>query len=92
MAEKRRLLSTAGVSTSKRKELFGEVVRRRRAAAKMTQEQLSHRSGLTTAFISLVENGHKAPSIISLQQLASALGVKAAILIAEWERKCKQMT
>ena len=75
------------MSTNQRKKLFGGVIRRRRQAAGLTQEQLSHRSGLTTAFISLVENGHKAPSILSLQQLALGLGVKSTALIAEWERK-----
>jgi transcriptional regulator with XRE-family HTH domain len=78
------------VSTNQRKKFFGDVVRRRRKAAGLTQEHLSHRSGLTAAFISLVENGHKAPSILSLQQLASALDVKAAAIIAEWERKCER--
>lgn len=76
------------MSTNQRKKLFGEVVRRRRKAAGLSQEQLSHRSGLTTAFISLVENGHKAPSIISVQQIANALGVSAAALMAEWEKNC----
>lgn len=78
------------MSTNQRKKLFGEVVRRRRKAAGLSQEQLSHRSGLTAAFISLVENGHKAPSILSLHQLATGLGVKSAVLIAEWDKNCER--
>jgi transcriptional regulator with XRE-family HTH domain len=76
------------VSTPELKSAFGKFVRRRRLAAGLTQGGLAHRSGSTATFISLVEDGHKAASIVSIHRLATGLGVKASVLIAEWERKC----
>jgi ribosome-binding protein aMBF1 (putative translation factor) len=78
----------AGVQPNHLKAVFGEVVRRRRKAAGLTQEQLSHLSGLATPFLSEIENGHKAASLVSLHYLAAGLGVKATVLVSEWERKC----
>jgi transcriptional regulator with XRE-family HTH domain len=50
----------------------------------MTQEGLAHAAGLSTTFISLIENGHKAPTILVVWQLAETLGVTAARLVEEW--------
>jgi transcriptional regulator with XRE-family HTH domain len=74
------------VGTNRLRKGFRAVVRRRRKAAGLTQEGLAHVAGLSTRFISLVENGHKAPTILVVRQLAQALGLTAARLVAEWER------
>jgi transcriptional regulator with XRE-family HTH domain len=75
------------VDANRLRATFGAVVRRRRRAAGLTQEALSHAAGLSTTFVSLVENGHKAPTILVVRHLAQALGVSAATLVAEWERE-----
>jgi transcriptional regulator with XRE-family HTH domain len=64
---------------------FGEVVRRRRQAAGLSQEALADRAGLHRTYISLLERGQRAPSILVVQQLAKALDTTMASLVAEVE-------
>jgi transcriptional regulator with XRE-family HTH domain len=66
---------TSQVIANRLKQSFGAIVHRKRRVAQMTQEELSHAAGLSTTYISLVENGHKAPTILVLRQLANVLGV-----------------
>jgi DNA-binding XRE family transcriptional regulator len=51
-----------------------------RATAGMTQEQLSEKSGLTQSHISRLEAGQHSPNAITLQKIASALGVSISDL------------
>jgi hypothetical protein len=44
-------------------------------------------AGLSTTFIPPVGNHHEAPTVLVLLQLARALGVTTAALVAEWERE-----
>jgi transcriptional regulator with XRE-family HTH domain len=52
---------------------LGQVLRDFRRAKEMTQEQLSFRSGMTTALISDSENGKRNLSFESLGKLLAAL-------------------
>lgn len=63
--------------SSRRKDRIniGPAVRVRRKELKLTLKELADRSGLSVAFISQVERGKTAPSIISLLQISEALGV-----------------
>src|SRR5437870_387105 len=79
--------STLRVDASRLRKAFGSVVRRRRAAAGLTQEALAHAAGLSVTFVSLVENGHKSPTILVARQLAHALGTTGAALVTDWERE-----
>lgn len=87
MAAAAAVRSTLVVDASGLRRAFGVVLRRSRAAAGLTQESLAHAAGLSTTFVSLVENGHKAPTILVVGQLARGLGVSAASLVAAWERE-----
>ena len=49
----------------------------------MTQELLSNESGLSRAYISELEMGHKDPSLFTLFKLSSALNIKISSLIDE---------
>jgi transcriptional regulator with XRE-family HTH domain len=57
------------------------VLRTARDDAGFTQEELAHRAGLTVRYISLMENGHKGPSLEVLVAVAEALGRDAAELV-----------
>ncbi len=48
----------------------------------LTQEQVEERSGFSQWYISSLERGRRNPTIISLYELANALGVTVADLIA----------
>jgi transcriptional regulator with XRE-family HTH domain len=66
--------------------LFGQILRRRREEAEMTQERLGHQAGLSRNFIGMLERGERVPTIITIQQLARALKTTMSALIQELEQ------
>jgi len=66
---------------------FGAVLRKKRLFKKFTQEALSIESGLSRAYISELEMGHKDPSLYTIFQLASALKIKPSSIVDEVERQ-----
>jgi transcriptional regulator with XRE-family HTH domain len=64
---------------------FGQVLRKHRLAAGLSQERLGLESGVQRNFISLIETGQNQPTITTIFRLAIALGTKASMLIAETE-------
>ena len=65
---------------------FGQVLRKHRLAAELSQEQLGLESGVQRNFISLIETGQNQPTISTIFKLATAMGIKPSKLIAETER------
>jgi transcriptional regulator with XRE-family HTH domain len=65
-------------------ELFGTRLRALRKTAKLTQEILAKRAGVTPSYISKLETGHLAhtPSISTLRKLSAGLGVDELDLIS----------
>jgi len=66
---------------------FGAVLRKKRLGKKLTQEALSIESGLSRAYISELEMGHKDPSLYTIFKLSSALKIKPSTMIDEVERQ-----
>jgi transcriptional regulator with XRE-family HTH domain len=64
------------------RQLVGRNVRRARDACQMTQEQLADRSGFSQQYISDLERGRRNPTIVSLFEIAQALGTTPVALIA----------
>ncbi|HYW89390.1 MAG TPA: helix-turn-helix domain-containing protein, partial [Chloroflexota bacterium] len=57
----------------------GELLRRHRVAARLTQEELAERAGLSVRGLSDLERGtHRAPHRDTLQRLAAALGLETS--------------
>lgn len=56
------------------RKLVGRNVRAVRQAKGMTQEQLAEKSGFAQQYISDLERGERNPTIVSLYELAEALG------------------
>ena len=65
---------------------FGQVLRKHRLAAGLSQEQLGLESGVQRNFISLIETGQNQPTITTIFKLAGALGLTSSKLIAETEK------
>jgi transcriptional regulator with XRE-family HTH domain len=61
--------------------MFGETVRRRRKALGLTLEQLAERSELSTNYLGTVENGHRDPSLSTVERIARALGAAPGELL-----------
>jgi transcriptional regulator with XRE-family HTH domain len=57
------------------RRLVGRNLRRLRLASKLTQEQLSARSGFSQQYLSDLERGLRNPTVVTLYELALALGV-----------------
>jgi transcriptional regulator with XRE-family HTH domain len=76
----------SGVVQSQPNAAFGQVLRKYRLAAGMSQELLGLESGVQRNFISLIETGQNQPTITTIFRLAVALGVKASKLVAETEK------
>ena len=64
-------------------KLVGLNVRRLRLAARVTQEELAHRTGLDRTYVSDVERGIGNPSVRWLQDVATALSIHPILLLAE---------
>src|SRR5207245_1711762 len=77
---------------------FGELLRRYRTAAGLTQEELAARAGLTPQGISLLERGERRhPQAYTVRQLAAVLGLReedrvrfAAAALEQRASACRQ--
>lgn len=67
--------------------VFGAVLRERREAAGISQEQLADRAGLHRTYVSLIERGKRTASIEVVRKFAKALGVSMAELIEATEKR-----
>lgn len=63
------------------RRLVGGNARHFRLARGLTQEQLSELSGLSQQYISGLEQGRRNPTVVTLFEIAQALGIKPADLI-----------
>jgi transcriptional regulator with XRE-family HTH domain len=61
---------------------LGNAIQRARGTLNLSQEELAHRSGLDRSYMSAIERGKQNPGIVTVLQIASALEVTAAELLA----------
>lgn len=64
---------------------FGAVIRRRRLALGIAQEQLALLSSTDRSFVGKVERGENQPSLVLILRLAKALECSRADLVADVE-------
>ena len=64
---------------------FGQVLRRARIRAGLSQEELAHRCGRHRTLMSMLERGVRQPSLTTVFRLARELNVKPSRLIARME-------
>lgn len=57
------------------RKLVGRNAARIRREKQLTQEQLAERSGLSQQYISGLESGRRNPTIVTVYEIACALGV-----------------
>jgi y4mF family transcriptional regulator len=63
------------------RRILGDALRTYRKRAKLTQEILAEKAGLSVVFISLLENGRQTVSLDSLLRIAKALNVQLEDLV-----------
>ena len=72
------------------RKLVGDNVRRVRIKKGLTQELFADVSGFSQQYISSLEKGHRNPTIITVFELASALGVSHMDLLRPTRMKIRQ--
>ena len=64
------------------RKLVGRSVKRIRQEKGLTQEQLAELSGFSQQYISGLEQGRRNPTVVSLYELATALGISHTELVS----------
>ena len=67
------------------RRLVGSNFARIRREMGLTQEEVAERSGFSQQYISSLENGRRNPTVITLYELAQALGIGPLDLLAAEE-------
>jgi transcriptional regulator with XRE-family HTH domain len=66
---------------------LGRAVRRLRAQADYSQESFAAAAGVHRTYMGLVERGRVAATIVTIEKISDALGIKPSELLAEAERE-----
>lgn len=67
---------------------FGQVLRERRLARSLSQEELALEAGLQRNYISLLERGLNSATLKTLFKIAPVLGVTVSCLMEQVEELC----
>ncbi len=73
------------------RQLVGRNVRKARLTQGLTQEELSYRSGFSQQYLSDLERGLRNPTIITLYELAKALGTDHVRLVSPDEKTPREL-
>lgn len=60
---------------------FGRRLKALRLEKKWSQEELAHRAGIATSFLSEIESGKKEPCLGKLKQIADGLGLTISTMM-----------
>ena len=69
------------------RKLVGHNFRKIRVAKGLTQEQFAEISGFSQQYISGLESGRRNPTIVTVYELASALGVNHLELLQQTQKR-----
>lgn len=75
----------------KHNKAFGHVLRKLRNEKKFSQEYLSFESGMSRAFVSLLERGLRSPTLDTLMALCTPLGVSMTLLAQHIEDELERL-
>lgn len=69
----------------KMKENFncGERIKELRKANSLSQERLALNAGIATAYLGLIERGKRNPTVVTVENICSALGISLAEFFSE---------
>jgi transcriptional regulator with XRE-family HTH domain len=70
--------------------IFGELVKDFRNQRDLSQEKLAAKTGLDRTFISLIENGKRNPTLLTLLKISGAFGLAPSDLMLEFEKRCRE--
>jgi XRE family transcriptional regulator, regulator of sulfur utilization len=67
--------------------LLGRRIRDLRTQRKLSQEELAHRAGIHTTYLSSVENGKRNLAIVNIANIAAALRISLSDLFSSFPEK-----
>ena len=67
------------------RRIVGENLRQYRLSAKLSQEEMAARMGVEQSYLSGLEAGRRNPTIVSIYELATALGISHMELVRPTE-------
>lgn len=70
--------------------LLGNIIVELRHKADLSQEDLAYESGVDRSFMSKIETGQTAVSLLTLMRLGKTLGVKTSDVIIELEKRMEE--
>jgi len=70
---------------------MGKLINMLRKVNGLTQARLAKELGVTRAYLSQVENGHKEPSLVLLRKIAEFFEIPLAVLVADENETDPQM-
>ena len=70
----------AGKALERQRTYVGEQIRKWRQRVKMSQEELANKAGIPQSHVCRLETGKHAPTYVTIEKLAQALGVKPSQL------------
>ena len=73
-------------------EAFGKVLKEIRQKHSLSQEELGFESGYHRTYISLLERGRKSPSLNTVFQLATALGLLPSEILRRTEGRVRRVS
>ena len=77
-------------TTKTTERVFGKEISRLRGRLGISQEELGFRTDLHRTYISQIERGIKSPTLGVILKLARKLGISAAKLISNVEKKARK--
>jgi transcriptional regulator with XRE-family HTH domain len=78
------------MDSARLRRAFGDTLREARESRGLTQEALSFECGRHRTYVSLIERGKNAPSIVTLWLLADALAVEPAELVERTQQRLQK--
>jgi transcriptional regulator with XRE-family HTH domain len=69
---------------------LGKELKKAREEAGLTQEQVSVAARIDRAYLSLLENDRKSPTVDMLFRICKAIGVPASAILAQVEHKSRR--
>ena len=72
-------------------ENIGETIRKLRKEIGLSLKELSERIGVTSSFISQIENNRAMPSLTVLKKIADVLDTKISVMLGEEDKKQQEL-
>ena len=68
-------------------QAFGQILRAMREERQLSQERLALESGYSREYVSMIERGHRNPTLVAIFRLAQVLAISPSELVRRTEAR-----